>query len=171
MGKDFRYCTVIVLLCTALFFGLQKHTYLEVSNDEGQVLLLKALAAGQEFGIVFKHSVALTPVEDWFTNKDGDVLLIRTVYEDFGAGLPYAPEPGQSMSIENGKITISGYTLRIPVLQVRVGRVAQHTLLLPQKSDTNVLNVPRIRLDTLAKPGAALSFSIKTYSLLGVYTQ
>ncbi len=164
MGKDFRLCATIVLCCTTLFFALQKHTYLELSNDAGQVLLLYPLAAKQEFGIVFKHSVALSPVEDWFVAKDGDVQLVRTVYEDFGAGLPYAPEYGQTMHIAKGKITISGYTLRMPVLQVRVGRVAQHTLLLPQKSDSN--DTLKIRLDTLEKPGAAISFSIMSYSLL-----
>ncbi|MBD5557124.1 MAG: DUF1850 domain-containing protein [Desulfovibrio sp.] len=112
------------------------------------------LAEGEGFAIRYTHSVALTPVEDHFVIRDGIIHLDRTVYQDFGAGLPTAPGPGQSMSAADGRLVISGFARPLERFDVRVGRVARHTLLLP--TGAGQAETP---LAKLAPAGSALTFT------------
>ena len=112
------------------------------------------LGEGEGFAIRYTHSVALTPVEDHFIIRDGVINLDKTVYQDFGAGLPSAPEPGQEMSAGNGRIVMSGYARPLKTFDVRVGRVAGHALLLPDSAGGG--EVPFTRL---APAGSALTFT------------
>lgn len=112
------------------------------------------LREGQGFAIRYTHSVALTPVEDHFVIRGGIIHLDKTVYQDFGAGLPTAPGPGQSMSAADGHLVISGYARPLEAFDVRVGRVAGHTLLLP--TDAGHAETP---LTELAPAGSPLTFT------------
>ena len=105
--------------------------WLRAHNAQGTVLFSCPLPQGQEFGIRFTHSVARSPVEEWFVPQGTDIALRRTVYQDFGAGLPHEAAEGQRMVFGDGRIELSGFTLVLPRLEVRVGRVAGHELLLP----------------------------------------
>lgn len=125
-----------------------------VLDAAGAVAGAWPLAEGQGFAIRYTHSVALTPVEDHFVIRDGIIHLDKTVYQDFGAGLPTAPGPGQSMSAADGRLVISGYARPLESFDVRVGRVAGHTLLLP--SGAGQAEIP---LAELAPPGSALTFT------------
>lgn len=125
-----------------------------VLDAGGAVLGAWPMAEGQGFAIRYTHSVALTPVEDHFCIRNGIIHLDRTVYQDFGAGLPSAPESGQSMSAGNGRIVMSGYDRPLPRFDVRVGRVAGHVLLLPVRGGTRELP-----LADLAPAGSALTFT------------
>ncbi len=89
------------------------------------------MADGRRFGIRYLHSVASSPVEDWFSVTDGCIYLAKTIYQDFGAVLPHMPQDGQRMYTEKGHIVISGFRRRLPRFDLRVGRIAQHTFLLP----------------------------------------
>lgn len=163
MGTDFKYCLGITLLITSCFFAMLDSKWLCVQNASGKSVLVAIFPEEREFGIRFKHSVALSPVEDWFKASGNNVALTHTVYQDFGAGLPHQAEYGQTMRFFDGKVVISGYTLVLPQLEVRVGRVAQHKLLLPRGTGKEYAE---IQLDSLAKPGAALSFSVFSSSWL-----
>lgn len=130
---------------------------------EGELCILDAqgavkgawpLAEGQGFAIRYTHSVALTPVEDHFVIRDGIIHLDKTVYQDFGAGLPTAPEAGQRMRSADGRLVISGYARPLASFDVRVGRVAGHTLLLPPGAGKG-----ETPLAELAPPGSALTFT------------
>lgn len=125
-----------------------------VLDVQGTVRGAWPLGEGQGFAIRYTHSVALTPVEDHFVITDGVIHLDRTVYQDFGAGLPTAPEAGQRMSAAAGHLVISGYARPLASFDVRVGRVAGHTLLLPP--DAGGGEVP---LTELGAPGSALTFT------------
>ncbi len=129
---------------------------LYIKNENGEIVFKRALEKNGVFGIVFTHSVAKTPVYEWFYQTDQKVALSHTIYQDFGAGLPHEIASPQTMTIENGFIRIDGFTLQMDVLPIRVGRIANHQLLLP----TNAKNAPeKIALDTLAKAGSALFLS------------
>lgn len=123
-------------------------------DADGAVAGAWSLDEGQGFAVRYTHSVALTPVEDHFVIRDGIIHLDRTVYQDFGAGLPSAPEPGQSMRAGNGRIVMSGYDRPLPRFDVRVGRVAGHVLVLPAQDGTR-----EIPLVDLAPAGSALTFT------------
>lgn len=120
----------------------------------GAVLGAWPMGEEQGFAIRYTHSVALTPVEDHFVIRDGIIRLDKTVYQDFGAGLPSVPESGQSMSAGNGRIVMSGYDRPLPRFDVRVGRVAGHVLLLPGEGGARELP-----LLNLAPAGSALTFT------------
>ena len=104
---------------------------LALLDENGEPLFTCPAEEGFVFGIRFTHSVALSPVEEWFSVRGGVIHLDKTVYQDFGAGLPHYPEPGQTMTAENGRIVISGYDRPLPSFTVRVGRIANHSLLPP----------------------------------------
>ena len=157
----FVAAAVLMCLCGAscLFAGDGKSSsgsaQLVVQTADGKTVLTRDFPRGSSFGIRFIHSVAKTPVIDWFSAPDGTLQLDKTVYQDFGAGLPHRPEAGQTMRVSDGHIVISGYDMPLPSFDVRVGRVAHHTLLLPEAWE-------EIPLDTLASPGAALTFTVQT---------
>lgn len=106
------------------------------------------------FTIRFLHSWARSPVDERFRLVSQDrLLLVETMYEDFGAGLPHVPESGGLMRLEGGKIRILGIDRHIPDLQVRVGRlVANHTLLYNGKS---------VPLSRVVPPGAVVVFRVE----------
>lgn len=129
---------------------------LRLLDASGAIVAAWPLAEGQAFAIRYTHSVAQTPVEDQFRIKGGVIHLDRTIYRDFGAGLPTAPEGGQSMRVEKGRVVISGFDRPLPAFDLRVGRVAGHTLILlsPNDSAEPVAEMPLARL---ARPGSALT--------------
>lgn len=101
-----------------------------VRNVANELVFFSPLPQSQVFCIRFVHSVARSPVEEWFRFRDGDLLLESTVYQDFGAGLPFDAGPGRHMVVRDGVIGLSGFNQLLPELTVRVGRIAGHTLLL-----------------------------------------
>lgn len=159
-----------------------------VRNAAKELVLFSSLPAGQDFCIRFIHSVAKSPVEEWFYGRDGAIVLDRTVYQDFGAGLPHEASAGQRMEFVDGVVQITGYDVTLADLTVRVGRVAEHSLLLqqgarpwtdffwvdaalqPATPRTDFFATPRtagkvfivVPLRDLAPVGAALTFSVES---------
>lgn len=158
--RVFAYFVIFLFLIAWSAYAGQEQC-LVVENDIGKRLFNCPLENGDQFAIRFTHSVALTPVTDYYKIENGKIFLDKTVYKDFGAGLPHAPEDGQKMTTENGEIVISGFNRELPVFEVRVGRVANHELLLfddaSQGKDKKVTALPLV---DLAKPGMALRFSL-----------
>lgn len=135
---------------------------LEVANEEGEEIAAFAVNPKCGFAIQYTHSVALSPVTDYFTIRDGEIWLRKTEYSDFGAGLPHNPEDDQKMRFDGGKVIIEDYNRKVSPFYVRVGRIANHKLLFLEGSDNNDCAVAKILpLDKLAKPGKALKFDSK----------
>lgn len=150
-----------VLVLGAAIWQAQRGYVLLVRDARGRTVYSVPLPQGTEFGIRYIHSVALSPVEEWFSaTNDGRLSLDHVIYQDFGAGLPHAPEPGQRMIFRNGHMEIFGHALRLPALEVRVGRVAGHELL-PPKQERDKEKTPGLPLKAWAPPGATLTFSLE----------
>lgn len=172
MPKFFLYMpTALLCLCMLLWAGAARAAspagtdgVLVLKNADGAVLFSCPARDGLTFGIRYIHSVAKSPVEDWFRVSHQTIFLEKTVYQDFGAGLPHTPGPGQTMSTGDGHIIISGYHKALPSFDVRVGRIAQHTLLLPREGAAegkSALGMTReIPLAELAPPGSAVTFTL-----------
>ncbi len=172
MPKFFLYMpTALLCLCTLLWAGAARAASpdgadgdLVLKNADGAVLFSCPAREGLSFGIRYIHSVAKSPVEDWFRVSQQTIFLEKTVYQDFGAGLPHTPGPGQTMSTGDGHIVISGYHKALPSFDVRVGRIAQHTLLLPLEDvaeGKSARGMTReIPLAELAPPGSAVTFTL-----------
>lgn len=152
---------LLFLVCasTSPVSAAYKQLNLELKDIQGNVLVAFPVHEGESFGIRYIHSVALTPVTDIFTVKEGAIWLERTIYQDFGAGLPHEPQQGQKMTQEYGKITISGYNRRLSAFALRVGRVANHQLLI--FADSPEAPVETIPLNSLARPGDVINFSVR----------
>lgn len=135
---------------------------LALVGENGQTLYSAPVKNGDTFAIRYQHSVALSPVTDYFVIRDNEIWLDKTVYQDFGAGLPHEPGPGQKLSQRNGRLELSGFNRKLGSFQLRVGRVANHVLMLgPQnaKKRHDWLEVP---LNEYARPGSAITFVVRS---------
>ena len=74
------------------------------------------LGRGEEFSITFIHSVNQTPVTDCYdADGEGNIWLRKTIYYDFGAGVPFDLNEGEVLSYDFLLFvgTVSDHTLRI----------------------------------------------------------
>ncbi len=155
MRSAARLLLLLLLAVPATGNASDAPTYLQIQDASGKVLFSLAVNNGSMFGIRFIHSVAKSPVEDWYGIENGTIFLEKTIYQDFGAGLPHEPGPGQTMACANGYVTISGFHRQLASFDVRVGRIAGHALLLPAMDGQQGV----IPLNSLAPPGNALTFT------------
>ena len=128
-----KYLLPVLLACVcgfALSIFLPLRLCLTVTDARGKCVWARPVSIGDRYTIRFIHSVMRTPVDEIYEiDKDCSVLR-ETVYDMVGAGLPSAPEEGQTFSIEDDKFHIRGYSLRIPDLTYRINMVvADHELL------------------------------------------
>ncbi|MDE5833235.1 MAG: DUF1850 domain-containing protein [Desulfovibrio sp.] len=140
----------LLLFYAALAFA-EESVILSVSVPDGSEVLERPMKPGEGFAIRYTHSVALSPVTDYFVIENGDIYIDATVYEDFGAGLPHETFGDQKMKTEDGRIVLTGLKRKVSPLDLRVGRIANHTL---------ILDDGEIPLKKLAKPGQTLTFKI-----------
>jgi len=146
----------------------QQGITLLLSDAQGNVLDKVALCEKGCFAIRYVHSVARSPVEDWFYTDGQMILLEKTIYQDFGAGLPHSPGPGQTMQVVDGHIIISGYHQAMDRLELRVGRIAGHTLLVSTACHgEHALQTGYITkvLSDIAPPGSTVVMTIHSTSL------
>lgn len=112
------------------------------------------LRMGETFSVRYIHSVQKTPVDEVFRIAPGDrIELLETVYEDFGAGLPFLVEEGKVFSSGGGKFRIAGYGTFFNEIVFRVGRFAEYRLVLGGRE------IPFTRFEA---PGRPLRFSAET---------
>lgn len=134
---------------------------LVILNEGGQPVLQESIPEECGFAIRYTHSVALTPVTDYFYMKDGEIWLNRTEYKDFGAGLPFAPTDSETMEFDKNRIILKDLHIKVSPFSLRVGRVANHELLLLAGQDGKCEISKTIPLKTLTQPGKPLGFEGK----------
>ena len=117
------------LTCTFISVGFMPVPVLCASDSSGAVFSRTALGAGESFSIRYIHSVARRPVVELFTAERGGSLFLReTVFDSFGAGLPFEPLGGERFMVEKGRFRILGMRRSFREVSVRVGREAEHAL-------------------------------------------
>ena len=80
------------------------------------------------------HSVNKYPLTDVYEIRDHKIYVIRTIYNNFGAGVQTEIEDGQTLTYdENGEMVVSGFDKEMPYLSYIVGTVSDHTLTLHGK--------------------------------------
>ncbi|MEW6424340.1 MAG: DUF1850 domain-containing protein [Bacillota bacterium] len=115
-----------ILLGGAWLAGCQ-HVLVVREADTHRRLLVGFLAPGEKFAMRFIHSVDRLPVYDEFRFLDGTLVLTGTRCLSFGAGLGYTGEG--VLTGENGWDVIAGMHRRVGALPLRVGTVADHTII------------------------------------------
>ncbi len=107
---------------------------------------------GEEITLSFVHSVNRRPVYDTLRVEADHLVIVRSRFDSFGAGMPEASTQDGTLRVaEDGWLE---WTVNRPVpeVTVRVGRVADHTLRCKGRD---------IRLSDLAKPGTALTLRVR----------
>ena len=121
----------LAITAAALFFSSGGRLVLS-DADSGTVFARYRLQEGEPFSITFIHSVNKTPVTDCYdADNSGEITLRKTIYYDFGAGVPFDLNEGETLSYaEDGAMVISGIDRVIPDFLIFVGTVSDHTLTL-----------------------------------------
>lgn len=91
------------------------------------------LPRDKTFSIMYTHSVERTPVWETYSVNEDEIILIETIFQSYGAGLP-ATSPYDFDIVENG-FRLYNINQVMPNLIYRTGAVrANHELLIGDKS-------------------------------------
>ena len=126
---------MIFVIAVIAIFGIRSGNYLVLRNgDTAEEFARFRVNEGDEFSVTFIHSVNQYPLTDVYQIKDGKIFVIRTIYNNFGAGVQTEIEEGQTLTInENGEMVVSGFDMEMPYLSYIVGTVSDHTLTIHNK--------------------------------------
>ena len=123
---------MVVVIAAIATFTFRSGDYLVLRNgDTNEEIARFRVSEGDEFSVTFIHSVNQYPLTDVYEIRDGKIYVVRTIYNNFGAGVQTEIEDGQTLEInENGEMVVSGFNMEMPWLSYIVGTVSDHTLTL-----------------------------------------
>lgn len=123
---------MVVIIAAILSVSLRSGDYLVLRNgDTDEEFARFRVSEGDEFSVTFIHSVNQYPLTDVYQIRDHKIYVIRTIYNNFGAGVQTEIEEGQKLEInENGEMVVSGFDMEMPWLSYIVGTVSDHVLTL-----------------------------------------
>jgi hypothetical protein len=133
---------------------------IEIVDRTGHVTFCTRAADGQEFVLSFVHSVNRRPVYDTLRVERDQLVIVRSRFDSFGAGMPEASTPEGTLAIAKDGWLEWTVNRPVPEITIRVGWVANHTLRIEDRE---------IRLADLAEPGQPLTMrvrSIRMFDLL-----
>ena len=145
---------MVVVIAAILAFTFRNGDHLVLRNgDTNEEIARFRVSEGDEFSVTFIHSVNQYPLTDVYEIRDGKIYVVRTIYNNFGAGVQTEIEEGQTLEInENGEMVVSGFNLEMPWLSYIVGTVSDHTLTLHEK---------KISLRELCGRNTKVAFSVE----------
>lgn len=113
-------------------FCFFRATALVIEEPSAEKILWAApLKENEEFQLRYIHSVDLTPVYEIYTNKNGALVLKESRFMTWGAGLGYMGEG--LLEEEDGWTVIRQMERRLESLPLRIGTIAEHTIIYRQK--------------------------------------
>lgn len=127
-----------------------------VDGRDGRVAFCARVRAGEEFVLSFVHSVNKRPVFDTLRAEDNHLVIVRSRFDSFGAGMPEASTPEGKLTIAKDGWLEWTVNRAVPEITVRVGWVAEHTLHIKDRE---------IRLADLAEPGKPLTLRVRKIRL------
>lgn len=152
-----------LLAATGAFVLVPRHVTLEVvPTDTARQVLCAKMRDGEEFVLFFTHSVNRRPVYDTIRVARDHVIVVKSRYDAFGAGMPeHSTAEGTFRVAKDGWIE---WTINrpMPEVVVRVGRVANHTLRLKGRE---------IPLASLSPPGTAVALRPRTRSEFSLWKE
>jgi hypothetical protein len=146
---------ILMILCGLSAFpqigGAEDPFVLRVADFDGKKIVDFPLRAGDTFLIRYIHSSDGTPVRDTFRlGEGGQLILVEEAYLWYGAGLEFQKHDGVQWT-SDGRWTKIRLDRILPELRLRIGRVAQQVLVLPDRV---------IPFDMLGRPGEGLIFEV-----------
>lgn len=133
------------------------HTVLKLSLAKtGEPVLYVRVKSNQEFILKFIHSVNKRPVADYIKVEDQHFVVVKSIYDSFGAGMPETSIDGMELKRNaQGQLELTNINRRLDTFTVFVGTVAEHSL---------IINGQESYLADLAAPGTGLHFEITKIS-------
>ncbi len=123
---------IILSLCLLLFLPLLD-TLTLFYYQKDQIYERFIVDEGEEFVVLWIHSVELTPWEEIFRISDKhEIVLDRTRFKQFGAGVP--DSAGNKMEVVDGYIVFSGINQVMPQLPYGISHFAQHQFIFREKT-------------------------------------
>ena len=121
---------ITAIIAATLAYTLRSGDYLVLRNGDTNAEYARfRVKEGDEFSVTFIHSVNKYPLTDVYQIRDHKIYVVRTIYNNFGAGVQTELEDGQTLTYdENGEMVISGFDKEMPYLSYIVGTVSDHTL-------------------------------------------
>ncbi len=94
------------------------------SAQDGTLVLI---LSGNPFSISYTHSVNKSRVEDFYTVAGGKLVMQKTHFTSYGAGIPEPDlEAGELFSVQDDYIEISNMNRQLPALVLQTGVTADH---------------------------------------------
>jgi len=143
------------VIVAAFFLFYPLYPVLRVANvKKAELLFCARMAENEEFVLFFIHSVNKRPVFDTLRIEGNQLLIVKSRFDSFGAGMPEGSQMGQDGWLE--------WVVNRPVPEVTlfVGWVANHSLRLKGRE---------IPLADLAEPGTLLSLRAGKASRYGLW--
>ena len=134
-NKKFKFFLLLFLFLILIFSLLVfKVNVLQIINYQSdKIIWEQKVKDGDDFSIKYLHSVAKTPVIEFFEIKDGKILLTGTEYQSYGAGLPTSAEQGDYI-VADDKFIIKNIDQKLPQIMLRVSDYAQHEFIYNEKN-------------------------------------
>ena len=145
----------VLVVVAAFFLFYPLYPVLRVANvKKAELLFCVRMAENEEFVLSFIHSVNKRPVFDTLRIEGNQLLIVKSRFDSFGAGMPEGSQMGQDGWLE--------WVVNRPVPEVTlfVGWVANHSLRLKGRE---------IPLADLAEPGTLLSLRAGKASRYGLW--
>lgn len=142
------------LLCAPMGPGIEL-----VDGRSGSSLFCSHVEVGREVVLSFTHSVNRRPVYDTLRVERDRLVIVRSRFDAFGAGMPEATTA--EGTLRTGPDGWLEWTINRPVPEItlRVGWVADHHL---------EVGARRLRLADLAEPGSPVTIRTRSVRLLDI---
>lgn len=130
LSKRYLFLAVAMFLAAASFilFVRSRAAYLVVEiPGTGEITWAAPLRGDEQFQLRYIHSVDLLPVFETYASEGTQLVLAETRFLSWGAGLGYMGEG--ILSGENGWTIIKEMKRQVGTIPLRVGTIAEHTLL------------------------------------------
>jgi hypothetical protein len=126
---------------------------LEIADGQsGHIPFCARVCPGEEVVLSFLHSVNRRPVYDTLRVEADHLVIVRSRFDSFGAGMPEASTQDGTLAIAEDGWMVWTVNRPAPEVTVRVGRVAEHTVHYKRRE---------IHLSDLAEPGSALTLRVR----------
>jgi hypothetical protein len=122
------FACAAVAACVAAAAFFIRPACLSLRDRQGRAAGIFLLGREEGFELSHRHSVAKLPWIDRFRVDPGDVMVLsRTRYGAFGAGLPSGDEGG-TVSLEDGWIVIDGMDRQFASVVMSASSITEHRL-------------------------------------------
>ncbi|MFP4021382.1 MAG: DUF1850 domain-containing protein [Halanaerobium sp.] len=148
-NKNFKFFLLISFILIIVFsLSVFKVNVLQIIDHRADKIIWEEnINNGDQFKIKYLHSVARTPVIEFFEIKDGKILLTKTEYQSYGAGLPTSNRQGDYV-VEDDKFIIKNIDQLLPEIMLRVSDYAEHEFIFKEE---NYKMYKNIKTETLVQ--------------------